>query len=123
MLEKNPIAESNNSIIGNSTRANGSSRRAQIIETDHTPGLARQIRALRNRKAQGRRAFASVVKAIDKKLYRGVAIKLMNPELALLSAPCKRFLREARADSAVTHENIVAGYAVEDDPITYLAME
>ncbi len=71
----------------------------------------------------GRGAFGIVAKAFDDKLHRVVAIKLMNPELATTSPPRKRFLREARTAAAVTHENVVAIYAVEEEPIPYLAME
>ncbi|MCA9057385.1 MAG: serine/threonine protein kinase, partial [Planctomycetaceae bacterium] len=71
----------------------------------------------------GRGAFGIVAKAFDEKLQRVVAIKLMSPELAATSPPRKRFLREARTAAAVTHENIVAIYAVEEEPIPYLVME
>jgi len=71
----------------------------------------------------GRGAFGIVAKAFDAKLHRVVAIKLMNPELASTSPPRKRFLREARTAAAVTHENIVAIHAVEEEPIPYLVME
>ena len=52
-----------------------------------------------------------------------VAIKLMDPKLAVTSPPRKRFLREARTAAAVSHENIVAIHAVEEEPIPYLVME
>lgn len=68
-------------------------------------------------------AFGIVAKGFDEKLHRVVAIKLMRPELASTSPPRKRFLREARATAAIPHENIVAIYAVEEDPIPYLVME
>ena len=71
----------------------------------------------------GQGAFGIVVKAFDEKLHRVVAIKLMSPELASTSPPRKRFLREARTAAAVTHENIVAIHAVEEEPIPYLVME
>lgn len=71
----------------------------------------------------GRGAFGIVAKAFDEKLHRVVAIKLMSPELASTSPPRKRFLREARTAAAVTHENIVAIHAVEEEPIPYLVME
>ncbi|MBX3449953.1 MAG: SUMF1/EgtB/PvdO family nonheme iron enzyme [Planctomycetaceae bacterium] len=71
----------------------------------------------------GRGAFGIVAKAFDDKLHRVVAIKFMNPTLAATSPPRKRFLREARTAAAVTHENIVAIYAVEEEPIPYLVME
>ncbi len=74
-------------------------------------------------KVLGRGAFGIVARAFDEKLHRVVAIKLMCPELATTSPPRKRFLREARTAAAVTHENVVAVYAVEEEPIPYLAME
>jgi serine/threonine protein kinase/Leucine-rich repeat (LRR) protein len=67
--------------------------------------------------------FGFVVKAFDLKLHRLVAIKLMSPVLAATSEPGKRFVREARATAAVRHENVIAIYAVEDQPIPYLVME
>ncbi|MCA9056075.1 MAG: serine/threonine protein kinase, partial [Planctomycetaceae bacterium] len=61
--------------------------------------------------------------AFDEKLHRVVAIKVLAPEMAATSPARKRFLREARSSAAVRHENVVAIYAVEDEPIPYLVME
>ncbi|MCX7397758.1 MAG: serine/threonine-protein kinase [Planctomycetales bacterium] len=71
----------------------------------------------------GHGAFGVVAKAFDEKLHRVVAIKMLRPELATISPPRKRFIREARTAAAVTHENIVGIYAVEEDPVPYLVME
>ncbi len=71
----------------------------------------------------GHGAFGVVAKAFDEKLHRVVAIKMLRPELASTSPPRKRFIREARTAAAVTHENIVGIYAVEEDPVPYLVME
>jgi WD40 repeat protein len=71
----------------------------------------------------GQGGFGIVVKALDEKLQRLVAVKVMSPHLAATSPPRKRFLREARAAAAVRHENVVAIYAVEEQPIPYLVME
>lgn len=68
-------------------------------------------------------AYGIVAKAFDEKLHRVVAIKLISPTIASTSPPRKRFLREARTAAAVTHENIVAIHAVEEEPIPYLVME
>jgi serine/threonine protein kinase/Leucine-rich repeat (LRR) protein len=67
--------------------------------------------------------FGTVVKAFDEKLHRFVAIKLMSPLLAATSASRKRFVREARSAAAVRHANVIAIYAVEDQPIPYLVMD
>ncbi len=71
----------------------------------------------------GRGAFGTVLRAFDEKLERIVAIKVLAPEMAATSPARKRFLREARTAAAVRHENVVAIYAVEDEPIPYLVME
>lgn len=71
----------------------------------------------------GQGTFGTVVKAFDGKLHRYVAIKILAPVLATTSPPRRRFVREARSAAAVSHENVVAIHAVEDDPIPYLVME
>ncbi|APZ92600.1 serine/threonine-protein kinase [Fuerstiella marisgermanici] len=71
----------------------------------------------------GHGAFGVVAKAFDEKLHRVVAIKMLRPELATTSPPRKRFLREARTAAAITHENVVGIYAVEEEPVPYIAME
>jgi serine/threonine protein kinase/Leucine-rich repeat (LRR) protein len=71
----------------------------------------------------GNGGFGTVVKAFDEKLHRLVAIKLMSPLLAVTTAPRKRFVREARTAAAVRHENVIAIYAVEDEPIPYIVMD
>ncbi len=63
----------------------------------------------------GKGGFGIVLKAFDEKLHRIVAIKVMAPELAANAAARKRFIREARAAAAVTHEHIVAIHAIEEE--------
>jgi serine/threonine protein kinase len=71
----------------------------------------------------GQGGYGIVFKALDTKLNRLVAIKILSPHLAATSPPRRRFLREARAAAAVRHENVVQIYAVEEVPIPYLVME
>jgi hypothetical protein len=71
----------------------------------------------------GKGGFGIVVKALDERLRRPVAIKVLAPALAATSPPRRRFLREARAAAAVRHDNVVAIYAVEEQPLPYLVME
>ncbi|MCL6508243.1 MAG: protein kinase, partial [Bryobacteraceae bacterium] len=75
------------------------------------------------REVIGRGGCGIVLKALDEKLERIVAIKVMAPELAATSPARKRFLREARATAAIRHENVVNIYAVEDQPLPFLVME
>src|SRR5262249_5209471 len=56
-------------------------------------------------------------------LQRVVALKVLAPALAATSPARKRFLREARSSAKVRHENVVALYAVFEQPLPYLVME
>ena len=95
----------------------------KYLESATRPGWLGRMAHYEIEEILGRGAFGIVAKAFDEKLHRVVAIKLMSPELASTSPPRKRFLREARTAAAVTHENIVAIHAVEEEPIPYLVME
>lgn len=72
----------------------------------------------------GRGGFGVVLKARDTKLDRIVAIKTLAQSLASSATARKRFVREAKAAAAVTHENVVDIHVVEDaGPVPYLVME
>jgi eukaryotic-like serine/threonine-protein kinase len=104
-------------------RASGEAEFRKYLELATRPGWLGRLAHYEIEEILGRGAFGIVAKAFDEKLHRVVAIKLMSPELASTSPPRKRFLREARTAAAVTHENIVAIHAVEEEPIPYLVME
>jgi hypothetical protein len=55
-----------------------------------------------------------VLRAFDEKLHRVVAVKVLAPVLAGSGSARQRFVREARAAAAVTHDNVIAIHAVED---------
>ena len=59
----------------------------------------------------------------DPHLRRRIALKVMTPSLAESDGPRQRFLREARAMAALTHDHIVPIYHVgEERGVLYLAM-
>lgn len=65
-----------------------------------------------------------VFKAHDPALNRIVAIKVLAPVLAASESARRRFLREARAAAAVTHEHVVAIHAVgEHRGLPFLVMQ
>jgi urea transport system substrate-binding protein len=65
-----------------------------------------------------------VLKALDEKLQRVVAVKVLARRLAASGAARKRFIREAQAAAAVSHDHVIAIHAVEDaGPVPYLVME
>ena len=72
----------------------------------------------------GRGGMGIVFRAFDDKLQRVVAIKALAPALAAGARARRQFVREARAAAAVTHEHVIAIYAVEDaGPAPYLVMQ
>src|SRR5262245_3995065 len=65
-----------------------------------------------------------VLRAFDEKLQRVVAVKVLAPALAGNGSSRQRFVREARAAAAVTHDNVIDIYAVDDaGPVPYLVMK
>jgi eukaryotic-like serine/threonine-protein kinase len=75
-------------------------------------------------KKLGRGANGVVYEAEDRYLLRVVALKVLALSRVTGDERHRRFLREARAASAVMHPNVAAVYAVgHDSGLEYLAME
>ncbi len=62
----------------------------------------------------GQGGMGEVYRAFDTRLNRRVAVKVMRSDTAAASADVERFLREARAASALNHPNIVTIHDVGD---------
>ena len=72
----------------------------------------------------GRGGMGEVYKAEHGVLGRVVAIKVMAAQLATNATARQRFLREARAAAAVSHDHIVTIHAVEEaNGLPYLVMQ
>jgi serine/threonine-protein kinase len=68
--------------------------------------------------------MATVYVALDQRLDREVALKVMRPDLAQDETFVGRFRREARSAAKLSHPNVVAVYDQgEDDGNMFLAME
>ncbi|MGL5818433.1 MAG: Stk1 family PASTA domain-containing Ser/Thr kinase [Phycicoccus sp.] len=68
--------------------------------------------------------MATVYLAVDERLGRDVALKVMRPDLAHDDSFVTRFRREARSAASLSHPNVVAVYDQgEDDGHVFLAME
>ncbi|HEY3535107.1 MAG TPA: protein kinase, partial [Pedococcus sp.] len=68
--------------------------------------------------------MASVYLALDTRLDRDVALKVLRPDLAHDEAFAGRFRREARSAARLSHPNVVAVYDQgEDEGLMFLAME
>jgi len=71
----------------------------------------------------GRGGMAVVYRAIDVRLDRPVALKILAPELAADEAFRQRFIRESRAAAAVDHPNVIPVFeAGEADGMLFIAM-
>ena len=71
-----------------------------------------------------RGGMATVYEALDTRLDRHVALKVMHPALAADDTYVARFAREARAAARLSHPNIVAVHDQgEDDGRIFLVME
>ena len=62
----------------------------------------------------GRGGMAAVFQALDLRLNRRVAIKVLPPDLAFNPGVRSRFLREAQMAAGLTHPNIVPIYTVDE---------
>src|SRR5262245_7383656 len=72
----------------------------------------------------GRGGMGIVLRAFDEKLHRIVAIKVLAPDLAASDSDRQRFVREARAAAAITHENVIDIHSVEDaGPVPFIVMQ
>ncbi|HEX3868147.1 MAG TPA: serine/threonine-protein kinase, partial [Gemmatimonadaceae bacterium] len=71
----------------------------------------------------GRGGMAVVYRARDTRLKRGVAVKLLPPDLAFRGDIRSRFLREAETAARLSHPNIVPIYTVDErDGLVYFVM-
>src|SRR5262249_49133018 len=74
----------------------------------------------------GKGGMGIVLRALHRCLQRFVAIKVLSPEFASNETARQRFIREARAAAAITHENVVAIHQVDCDEeagLPYLVMQ
>ncbi|HEY4217185.1 MAG TPA: protein kinase [Gemmatimonadaceae bacterium] len=71
----------------------------------------------------GRGGMAIVYRGRDTRLKRGVAVKLLPPDLAFRADIRSRFLREAETAARLSHPNIVQIYTVDErDGLVYFVM-
>ena len=71
--------------------------------------------------------MATIYEALDTRLDRKVAVKIMHPHLAQDEQFVERFIREAKASAALSHPNIVSvqdqGWNQNGTPAVFLVME
>ena len=88
-----------------------------------TPDEVGRLGSYRVLRQIGAGGMGMVYQGEDPDLRRPVALKVMNPFLASQDGPRRRFLHEARAMAALTHDHIVPIYQVgEERGVLFLAM-
>src|SRR5262245_38545708 len=104
--------------------AQNSSAEFDFLEPSAKPGALGRLGHYEVLGVVGKGGMGVVLRAFDEKLHRVVAIKALAPLLASSGSARQRFVREARAAAAVTHDNVIAIHAVEDQgPVPYLVMQ
>jgi serine/threonine-protein kinase len=74
--------------------------------------------------ALGRGGMADVYDAVDERLGRSVAVKILRPAMAANPDVRRRFESEARAAARLSHPNVVAVFDTgEDDETPFIVME
>lgn len=72
----------------------------------------------------GRGGMGAVFRAIDRRLDRVVALKVLSPELSRDPEAVQRFQNEARAAARLDHENIARVYYIgEEDGLHFIGFE
>jgi serine/threonine protein kinase len=98
--------------------------KTDFLDPPRRPGLLGQLGPFDIVEVIGRGAMGVVLKAVDPALERTVAIKVLAQQLGLNASARERFLREARAVAAISHQNVVRLHAIEDQGRhPYLVME
>jgi len=69
--------------------------------------------------------MGQVWRAVDRRLRRPVAVKVLPPEIAVAEGGLARFEREAEVTAALQHPGITVVFDIgqDDDGLTYLVME
>jgi serine/threonine protein kinase len=91
--------------------------------TEPGPDVGARLAGYRLEQRIGAGGMASVFLAIDERLGRQAAVKILAPSLAADESFRQRFARESQAAAAVDHPNILPVYeAGEADGVLYIAM-
>jgi hypothetical protein len=96
-----------------------------FLDPPRREGSVGRLKNYEVRSVVGSGGMGVVMKAVDESLDRVVAIKVLSPHYAANATARKRFVREAKAIAAVTHEHVVTVHAVgeESEPVPYLVMQ
>ncbi len=86
-----------------------------LTPSDH-PGSIGRLGTYEVTEVIGQGGMGIVVKAFDPTLHRVVAVKVLAPYLAHNPQARKRFVREAQAIAAVSHDHVITIHAIDESP-------
>jgi serine/threonine protein kinase/tetratricopeptide (TPR) repeat protein len=99
-------------------------RKDWLLNTETIASSGMELGPYKIEQRIGAGGMGQVYRALDTRLGRTVAIKLLSPELAGEGVFKRRFLHEARAASALNHPNIVVLYDISSHAgVDFLVME
>jgi serine/threonine protein kinase len=102
----------------------GSAPRLPFLQPIDRAGFIGRLGSYEVRRVIGQGGMGIVLEAVDPVLKRTVAIKMLLPWTVLDDETKARFLREAQAAAALTHENVVAIHSVDQvDSTPFLVLE
>ena len=109
---------------GETTAPGGNESALDYVASSARAGVAGRLGPYVVLERIGKGGMGIVLKALDERLGRIVAIKMLSPSLASSTLARRRFEREARAAAAVCHEHVVTIHAVDQDAgRPYLVMQ
>ena len=97
-----------------SGQPNAPFRPLDILEPSDTPGSLGRLGQYEVSEVVGQGGMGVVVKAFDPALHRVVAVKVLAPYLAHNPQARKRFVREAQAVAAVSHDHVITIHAIDE---------
>ena len=96
----------------------------EFLDRCDTPGRLGLLAHYEILDVLGRGGMGIVLRGVDVKLSRVVAIKVLAPQMAANATARQRFMREAQAAAAVSHDHVVTIHAVDEfNGLPYLVME
>ena len=102
--------------VANTTRAGATTEEIDLV--------GRRLRQFRVVARLGAGGMGVVYKAVDEKLERPVALKVLASRYLVEDASRRLLLQEARSAAAVAHRNVATIHEVnESDEVTFIAME
>src|SRR5262245_56446568 len=107
-------AEGEAATLAEALDSNTGDETLQFLTPTDKPGVLGRLGHYDVLEVIGKGGMGIVLRALDEKLHRVVAIKVMAAQLATNGTARQRFTREAQAAAAVSHDHIVTIHAVEE---------